>query len=290
MIQGQYIYNLNRNITFLYWSDDNYMEKRDKLMRTCTVCGLQKPLAAFLQISGAQGTLYGSICATCRGSGAKEKSAKLHDEEHGSTSSGFRIGSKEKVFIEKEKKRIYGETTEKNLDELKKRDKTAVEKFERTTNIEKAEKKHRETFLEAKKRGYLDYQTKKTPLVQSTAIRQEGRAPSSTPQQLDEQQAIEVKKIEDALLQELRVTTNVDPLSGAPIYDKQHHVISRDNPIFYQFLNSWLPADAPIKKTMSQLYKKFQLQGTPPQEKLHPQQNEKPILDYSKTGPASRKR
>ena len=79
------------------------MTNLKKLTRTCSACGIEKPLSAFLQISGTQGTLYGAICATCRSAGitGKKPTTSL-DEGTTSASSGSRIGVKEKVFIEKE--------------------------------------------------------------------------------------------------------------------------------------------------------------------------------------------
>src|SRR3990167_7374031 len=113
------------------------MAKREHLTRICTACGMEKPLSAFLQITGAQGTTYGNICSTCRGTGAKEKSSvPALEEEQSSTSSGIRIGSKQKVEIEKEKKRELDELKQHYVEEEKKREQIITEKITTTEQKE----------------------------------------------------------------------------------------------------------------------------------------------------------
>ena len=73
-----------------------------QLTRSCLVCGLEKPLAAFLQITGTQGTIYGNTCSSCRGSGAKDKSTypTPEREEENSGGAGLKIDSKAKIHQE----------------------------------------------------------------------------------------------------------------------------------------------------------------------------------------------
>ncbi|MEO8401983.1 MAG: hypothetical protein ABI597_09365 [Gammaproteobacteria bacterium] len=264
------------------------MAKRKSLTRICTACGIEKPLSAFLHISGAQGTTYGTICSTCRSAGITEKSNELlTEDERSGTSSGIRIGSKQKVEIEKQKKLEFKEFKEKQVDEVKKREKTSYEKLERTEQTEKAEKDHRKTFIDAKKQGFLNYQTKPPLSSQSVIGQKRDDRPSGMPFIEEKRQVVDAKNVEDVIRQELNNTT-VD-LSGAPLVEKQSNVESRDNPTFRKF-QAWLGSDAPLMKTMSQLYKtpvaQSKTSGAPQQksEKETPHHAEKPH------GPSSRKR
>ncbi len=258
------------------------MAKREHLTRICTACGMEKPLSAFLQISGAQGTTYGSICSTCRGTGAKEKSTvPVREEEQSSTSSGIRIGTKQKVELEKQKKREYDELKQQYIEEDKKRDQITIEKVATTEQKEKAEKEHRQT-IEAKKQGFLSYQTKKPPLSAQSLVGQkrEDRSLLNVPAADEIQQVLELRKVEEAIKSEIKNTT-LDLGSGAPVLDQQHNVFSRENPFFKQFID-WL-GNAPIARTMDQFYKKQISQKESLKEKPHE-------LAEKKIHPSSRKR
>ena len=94
------------------------MIKPTSPLKTCANCGQQKPLSAFLQITGKE-TGYGNICATCRKT-LKDKVSK--EREDSSTShTGHKIDSKAKVQAEidkrqqrKEKEDLYHKEREKN--------------------------------------------------------------------------------------------------------------------------------------------------------------------------------
>lgn len=61
------------------------MKSTSNLVKTCSICGQQKPLSAFSQLPGLSGGVYGSICATCR----KAYQEKVKSAEHeSSTRSG----------------------------------------------------------------------------------------------------------------------------------------------------------------------------------------------------------
>lgn len=239
------------------------MTKQPPLTRTCTICGIEKSLSAFLYISGTQGTIYGSICSSCRSSGAKEKTISVHDDGRSSTSAGMRIGAKERLEIEKKQLQEQQERQEKQEKEVKKRDKVSLEHFERLEQKEKGEKDHRETYIEEKKKlEFLNYKSKQPA---SGPIGQKKEDPTLTPAPLleEKQRITETINREEKAKQDQRATT-LD-LSGAPVLDQQHNVVSRDNPIFQQFL-SWI-GDAPIAKTISQLYRKSPPPLAKPQEK-----------------------
>src|ERR1700722_17983588 len=101
----------------------------NQLSKTCVSCGLQKPLTAFLQISGPEGSSYGNVCSTCRGSGLGRKIViPAVEEEHSTSSTGLKIDAKAKQQIEREKKR---KSEEKNVLEHKEEQKHEKESQEK---------------------------------------------------------------------------------------------------------------------------------------------------------------
>lgn len=81
------------------------------LTKICSVCGLSKPLTAFLVMNDKQGATYGNICSACRKT-AMEKSS-LKEGESTTSSTGKTITSKEKaqwdLETEKEKLKLQRE-------------------------------------------------------------------------------------------------------------------------------------------------------------------------------------
>jgi len=117
-----------------------------RLTRICSVCGTQKPLSAFLEISSDRGTTYGTICATCRGAGLGKPGVK--DTDDASTSrTHFNIDAKARYQIELEQNRLAKAAKESHLDELKKRENITEDKTERSEVLKKAEKDFRERRL-----------------------------------------------------------------------------------------------------------------------------------------------
>lgn len=250
---------------------------KQPLTRTCSSCGLEKPLSAFLHLT-SQGTAYGTICSACRGKGIKETSPKkVHEDDHGSTSSTMKIGVKQLIEIELEKKREQKERDTRQETELKKREELTLEKTESKELKEKAERSHREK--------YINYQSQKNPFNAQTVIGQKKTGPFIATPALDEKQrAIEATKLADAIKQEERKAT-VD-LSGA--YDSS--TANRDNPTFREYLIR--SGDTPLAKA-SQLYRNLggakKPEATPPSEAQDIQEAAREFI--AKTwGPSSRKR
>jgi len=118
------------------------MDKSSQLTRICSSCGVQKPLSAFLQLGGTQGTTYGTICSDCRRSVLAPKQPPSQKEGDESTKSGFRIGAKAKITADLEKKRQFQDLKESHQIEKRRREELK-EKTEVTKEIkEKAEKDH----------------------------------------------------------------------------------------------------------------------------------------------------
>jgi hypothetical protein len=141
------------------------MVKQNQLNKTCMSCGLQKQISAYLQISGPEGTSYGSICSTCRGSGlGKAVTIPENDSEerHSSSSTGLKIDAKAKAHIDIEKKQLKQNQKEIEIKENKKLESAKEDLLDRKEKKEDAEQKHRQSYIEPKKtEGFLNYQSKK---------------------------------------------------------------------------------------------------------------------------------
>jgi hypothetical protein len=138
------------------------MKDRSNMTRICSACGIEKPLAAFLEISGTHGTHYGAICSACRGAGITGKKILTPEEESTMSTTGNRIGSKERIFGENEQKKQLAADKQERIDQLAKRDALNQDKTDKATQKDKQEKDHRRTYLDLKKQpGFLG---KKLPL------------------------------------------------------------------------------------------------------------------------------
>lgn len=123
------------------------------ISKTCSVCGLQKPLSAFLQLAGPEGASYGNVCATCRKKHLQEEK-RLREVGEGSTTqgSGKQVDAKarlaegfDKLDEKKHKEEIYQLEQEKEDEEkektLEKEETASFEKKQR----EETQKKRAET-------------------------------------------------------------------------------------------------------------------------------------------------
>src|SRR5260221_9265818 len=96
------------------------------LTKTCSSCGLQKPLSAFLQLSSQSSATYGNICSACRKTNAENVATPKEAEEESTTSkTGLKIDAKTKVKSELDKlefiKQVeenYHEERDKNTEKL----------------------------------------------------------------------------------------------------------------------------------------------------------------------------
>jgi hypothetical protein len=224
------------------------MTKHTPLTRTCTACGIEKPITAFLYLTSKLGTTYGTICATCRGKGIKEKAQKfVAEEERTTTSSGMRIGVKQLLEIELAHKREKEELKSIREEELKKREQDSSEKIESIEEKAKAEKFHRET-----KQSFLNYQTKKTFGTQSVIGQKKDERFIQSSITNEKQRALEAANVTETLKQE-ELKTTLDLSSGSPVFDFH---LSHDATL--KRLQSSLSADSPLMKRLSRFYKDLQ--------------------------------
>lgn len=216
---------------------------KHSLTRTCIACGLDKPLAAFLQLTGAQGTVYGSICSTCRALSKKEKAEFNEDEQSGGGSSGLRIDSKRKVKMDQDKKEFSKKTEELFIEEAKQDDELKKDKLDRTEKKYQTEKEHRITYIDSKKQRFLSYQDKKS---QSALAKKRQDTQLIT----DYYQTIEAQTVEQSY--DTEVKTKATDLS-TPFIDPQFGQLPQQNPVFQKMKS------APLMRILEQLYLKKRL-------------------------------
>lgn len=125
------------------------MSKKDaSLVKTCSNCGLQKPLSAFMQIAGPEGTTYGNICSSCRKT-VMERAAKIPEpDESSSSTSGFKVDSKAKVRGDVDKKELRHKVEEQYHEERDKKAEQFIRVVQKGEKLEKEEKTRRESFLD----------------------------------------------------------------------------------------------------------------------------------------------
>lgn len=136
---------------------------KNQLSKTCINCNLQKPLTAYLQITGPQGSSYGNICSTCRGSGlAKKVTLPVNEDTGSSSSTGLKIDAKAKVHADLEKKAVLEKRHDEDKKEREKLDLKNEDLENRKILKQELEDKHRKEFIEPNKaKSFLDYQSKK---------------------------------------------------------------------------------------------------------------------------------
>lgn len=194
-----------------------------QLTRVCNACGIEKPLSAFLQLSGAHGTSYGKICAKCRAMSKVEKPVSTATEEERSTEpSGAGIRGKEKIYADiKRDQKIHTLKELYRREDLKKQEITD-KKIDRVNLKEAGEKKHRDFYIAPQKQTILP--GKKAPLLnQQTIARQQTQKLLSAriatdhhkaTLEIKKQQHVEtVKKIEKE--ESIKTTTNFNNLFHA---------------------------------------------------------------------------
>lgn len=136
--------------------------KPKKPSKICVACDLEKPLAAFLQVTGAQGTSYGSVCSTCRGSGFGRKvTLPTQIDEENPGSSGLKIDSKTKIQLDIDKQNLLEKIKNEHLKEKEKLDSIKEDTISHKHETLAQAKKHREDYLQVKKKdSFLNYKTK----------------------------------------------------------------------------------------------------------------------------------
>lgn len=137
------------------------------LLKTCASCGKQKPLAAFLQLSGAEGATYGNICSACRKTNLEKSAAEKEDAGTRRETGGTRFTSEVRAKTEADKKELF-ETTEREYHE--ERDEADLLKADKRQKTEIAEKK--DTLRKQTLKSFLDQKPAKVSLEKTFASEQ----------------------------------------------------------------------------------------------------------------------
>ncbi len=119
------------------------------ITKPCSHCGKQKPLSAFLEMSGTQGTVYGNICSTCRKTTLEDAERRKKTEAEGSTTSetGHKIDAKSKIHDDIDRREAKERVEEEYHAERKIEEESSHEKNEVEHKTEAGQKKHRDEFL-----------------------------------------------------------------------------------------------------------------------------------------------
>lgn len=129
------------------------------LTKTCSSCGLQKSLSAFLQLSATEGSTYGNICSSCRKTNLEKPKSTESEETTRREAGGSKIRTSERIAAETDKLLQRKQLEELYRKEQEKEDKSRVEQVQKVKTKAEGEKKHRQTFLE--KRSFPDKPSEK---------------------------------------------------------------------------------------------------------------------------------
>lgn len=120
------------------------------LTKTCAVCGLQKPLSAFLQLAGSKGTtIYGNICASCRKTQSEKIALPQEPDDVTTSTSGKKIDTKAKVAGDIDRKQQW-ETTEEAYHAEREKEQKETKKETSKKETANYEKKKQESFLKSR--------------------------------------------------------------------------------------------------------------------------------------------
>ena len=216
------------------------------LTKACMNCGLQKPLSAFLEMSGTQGTAYGNTCSSCRKT-ALEDAGRRKTEAEGSTTSetGHNIDSKTKVHSAIDQREQW-QRKEDSYHEDRKDDEVIANELKITKQqTETSHQKHKDNFL--KKRSFLSGDNKKLDVTRVAAQTQTQTANART--ELDKQAA--GQHGQDML--DDRKKTGID-FTVANTGQQVAGQLRFSGQTFQQF-RQWLGNAAPIVNNLSQTQK-----------------------------------
>lgn len=128
------------------------MNTLNNLTRNCLICAQKKPLAAFLQITGAKGTTYGNVCSDCRSKYKDQKGTASSDEDASRGSAGVRIDSKTRVYADIKQKEELKQTKETYTENLEERGEVVLDKDDKDVKKQKDELRHRRDYIEVKEK------------------------------------------------------------------------------------------------------------------------------------------
>lgn len=225
------------------------------LTKTCSSCGQLKPLAAFLEMGGPEGAMYGSICSTCRKANREKPIVEKEHDESTTSHTGFKIDAKAKVQADTDKRELFERSEEEYYEERDKEFEHEKTHIKKTQQHASEEKKHRESFLD--RRSYPE--TNKKNLAT-------GNSPS------------EIARREE------------NPDFTNPFVDTQiAGKMSKEYSSIYQQFKNWLPKSSALNQNSKQAQQKI-VQDKSQKQTADNQKAERSSKDYIKKtwGPGSR--
>jgi hypothetical protein len=245
------------------------MEKSNRpLTKTCSSCGLKKPISAFLQLAGAQSATYGNICASCR-------KANLDKPTHKETDEGtvrdadHRIGAEEKLHGDLGKKLEHQRIEDLYVKEQEKDEKQQLQQTQKDESMAADAKMHRKNYLE--KRSFLNTTAKTADSTRTTSTRQQIERQARIAHGLDH-----ASKQEQAAREEQK-QTEID--LSSPFEDTLISGKEKFKGDAIKRFAALIGANSPFARTLAQ-----QTQKTEKKEKTQQQAapTEKDVIDYVK--------
>lgn len=266
--------------------------KPTQLTRTCSACGIQKPLSAFMQLGGPSGAGYGLICSTCRSTQSGKAQDTSKEEHSGFTTFGLKIDKNARLRAEIEKNTFIQKQKESTQKETEKREKITTEKLDRQDVTTRADKFHRESY---KQQNFLSQlqQNNKAPTLPKQSESTKAFAQSSL---LNERQrALETQQRENLQQQESNQATAAD-LSHTRLESQQATEVEKYGRSFNDFLE-WLGPDAPRRRALEMYVRRKPGKTPPPKQNpsttpTETQEAKDPLEEYAQKqyGPSARKR
>lgn len=180
------------------------MKKPDQQKRTCVRCGITKLLNAFLLTTGTKGAVYGTVCLTCRSTISSPGKQHESDDRSGD-SSRLRIGAKEKIEADQQKKLYIKSLSDAQEKENKKREELNLEK-QQTELVKKKEATQRKSFFSTRQKQSL---LGGNSLVQQKQS-QNQQIQNDIQQKQEQQQKQETQIAEEGREQQQRLTNHTD--------------------------------------------------------------------------------
>lgn len=242
------------------------------LTKVCMLCGEQKPLTAFVQLTDAQGGLYGSICSGCQKLEAEKAKIPAKDMEDDTTSSTrFQIDSKSRVQEQTDKRQHNQHIQELEHEHRKKQDEHRLAKLQKTERTVEDEKRHREHILKTN----LFSDKKRENLEKATAIHQQ-----------TQERVKETHNRSQAAFEEKKRTT-VD--FTVPQIDSKEGSDSRYQNATFQTFRNWLGSGTPIGQALTKIQSRSPAAIATPAD---PEKDKSASVEFIEKnwGPSSRRR
>lgn len=117
-----------------------------KLTKTCNSCGKDKPMSAFLELSGDNTGHYGNICGSCRKTYLEQSKGK--DDGSEKTGTGHKIDAKAKVAGDIDRKEEADSVEEEYHEDRDDAEKDDIKELVKSDTLKQTERKHHESFLD----------------------------------------------------------------------------------------------------------------------------------------------